>query len=162
METTPASVFRSNSSSVSSSSSSSSSVSSSSSSSSSSLIGGKTVAQWVAEIKAGNLPKQTAAKPPQSFKDGVVQARVHHDRDCFIASIHDEDICRLAASHHNGDTCTFFKPPTRGSYNICYFVQFPSASIEGDGDRWVVRVPLAPCLAFGGKSKLESEVATMQ
>ncbi|KAH8753789.1 hypothetical protein F5883DRAFT_431912 [Diaporthe sp. PMI_573] len=31
-----------------------------------------------------------------------------------------------------------------------------------NGQQWVVRVPLEPCLAFGGKSKLESEIATMQ
>ncbi|KAF4626308.1 hypothetical protein G7Y89_g11853 [Cudoniella acicularis] len=131
------------------------------SSSSSSLIGGKTVAQWLSEIKASNL-KPTEAKPPQSFRNRVVQARIYRDRDQFIASIRDDDVCRLAALYHNGDTCTFFKPPSRGSYNICYFVQFQSSCIERDGDKWVVRVPLAPCLAFGGRSKLESEVATMQ
>ncbi len=89
-----------------------------------------------------------------------MEARVHRNRDRFIASIYHEDICSLAALYYNGDACEFFKPPIRGSYNICYFVQF--YSIDGDGDRWVVRVPLAPCLAFGSRSKLESEVATMQ
>ncbi len=49
------------------------------------------------------------------------------------------------------------QPLARGSYNVCYFVES-----DGDGERWVVRVPLEPCLAFGGASKLESEVATMQ
>lgn len=45
----------------------------------------------------------------------------------------------------------------RKLYNVCCFVEF-----DGDGERWVVRVPLEPCLAFGGASKLDSEVATMQ
>ena len=97
----------------------------------------------------------------KSFRDSLVEARVHRDRDRFIDSIRHDDVCSLAASHHNGDACTFFKPPVRGSYNICYFVQFGSLN-DRDGDRWVVRVPLAPCLAFGSRSKLESEVATMQ
>lgn len=100
--------------------------------------------------------------PPQTFRDQIVQARIHRNRDRFIASIRDEDVCRLAALYHNGDTCIFFKPPSRGSYNICYFVQFNPGALNGDGDRWVVRVPLAPCLAAVGWSKLESEVATMQ
>jgi hypothetical protein len=97
----------------------------------------------------------------KGFKNSLVEARVHRDRDRFIASIRHEDVCALAASYHNGDACHFFKPPIRGSYNICYLVQFHSL-VDGDGDRWVVRVLLPPCLAFGSRSKLESEVATMQ
>jgi len=98
----------------------------------------------------------------KSFRNGVVQAPVHRDRDRFIASIGHDDVRLLAASCHDGDTCIFFKPPIRGSYNICYFVQFPSRNKDEDGDKWVVRVPLDPCLTFGGRSKLKSEVATMQ
>ena len=91
-----------------------------------------------------------------------MQARVHGDRDRFIASIQEDDVCRLASLHHNGDPCTYFKPPIRGSYNICYFVQFCSSSSDKDGDKWVVRVPLAPCLAYGAEKKLSNEVATMK
>ncbi|RDL31083.1 uncharacterized protein BP5553_09872 [Venustampulla echinocandica] len=125
-----------------------------------SLFKNKPIEQWISEVGVGNIIT-TAAKPQQSFRDPLVQAIVHRDRDRFIASIRDDDVCRLAALYHNGDACKFFKPPTRGSYNICYFLQFGS-SVEEDGDKWVVRVPLAPCLAFGSRSKLESEVATMQ
>ncbi|KAG4428691.1 hypothetical protein IFR05_015829 [Cadophora sp. M221] len=106
------------------------------------------------------IPQCPPGNLKQSFRDPLVQARVHRDRDQFIASIRDEDVRSLAALYHNGDACEFFKPPIRGSYNICYFVQFQTL-IDGAGDRWVVRVPLAPCLAFGSSSKLESEVATM-
>ncbi|KAH7363987.1 phosphotransferase enzyme family protein [Rhexocercosporidium sp. MPI-PUGE-AT-0058] len=106
-------------------------------------------------------PRRSLENIQKSFRDALVEARVHRARDQFIASIHRDDVCSLAASHHNGDACEFFKPPIRGSYNICYFVQFHSSN-DGAGDRWVVRVPLAPCLAFGSRSKLESEVATMQ
>src|SRR4051794_12281516 len=86
---------------------------------------------------------------PQNFKDSIVQFRVHRERDQFIADICEDAICRLASSYHNGDHCSFFKPPCRGSYNICYFVHFPSSSSDEDVEKWVVRVPLVPCLAHG-------------
>ncbi|KAK0621928.1 phosphotransferase enzyme family-domain-containing protein [Bombardia bombarda] len=121
------------------------------------------------------------------MRDRIVQARVHKNRQDFIESINEDDICRLASSYHGGDPCSFFKPPDRGSYNSCYFVEFGgSAGIgigrsRGDdvtgsngssdgfnnskkrgGDRWVVRVPLSPYLAMPAYDKLESEVAVMQ
>jgi hypothetical protein len=104
----------------------------------------------------------TGLHGPQQLKDRIVQSRVHRERDQFIADIHEDDVCRLASSHHNGDHCSFFKPPSRGSYNICYFVRFPSNSSSEDVEEWVVRVPLAPCLAEGSRSKLEREIASMQ
>jgi hypothetical protein len=103
----------------------------------------------------------TGCHGPQQLKDRVVQSRVHRERDRFIEAIQEDDVCRLASSHHNSDHCSFFKPPSRGSYNICYFVRFPSRSSE-DVEEWVVRVPLAPCLAEGSRSKLEREIASMQ
>jgi len=106
----------------------------------------------------------TASHGPQQLGDSIVQDRVHRQRDQFIAAIHEDDVCRLASSYHNGDRCSFFQPPSRGSYNICYFVHFPSQSSSSseDVEKWVVRIPLAPCLAQGSRSKLESEIATMQ
>ncbi|KPM36578.1 hypothetical protein AK830_g9978 [Neonectria ditissima] len=104
----------------------------------------------------------SSSSGPQQLNDRIVQYRVHRERDEFIASIRDEDVLRLAASYHNDDTCDFFTPPTcesyktRGSYNICYFVEFE------DGEQWVVRIPLKPCLAFGAQNKLENEIAVMQ
>jgi hypothetical protein len=35
-------------------------------------------------------------------------------------------------------------------------------SREEAGDKWFVRMPLRPCLAFGARSKLEGEITTMQ
>ena len=104
----------------------------------------------------------TGSRGLQQLRDSIVQSRVHRERDQFIATIREDDVCHLASSYHNGDSCSFFQPPIRGSYNICYFVQFQSHNAKEDGDRWVVRVPLAPCLAHGAKAKLESEIATMQ
>jgi len=126
--------------------------------------GPEAIAQLLEHARAGKL-KPTAAQPPQSFRNRLVERRVHLERDRLIASLTDDDaceaVCRLAASRHNGDLPHFFQPPTRGSYNMCYFVRF-GTGVEGEGDKWVVRVPLDPCLAFGGKSKLESEIATMK
>ena len=131
--------------------------SSSSSSSSVSLYGGKTFSQFLAEVKV-NASKAAYSKPkkPQSFRDGLVQSRVHAERDRFIASIQHKHVCDLASMYHNRDSCVLFKPFVRGSYNICYFVEFVN------GDKWVVRVPLAPTLALDAADKLESEVAVMR
>jgi hypothetical protein len=98
----------------------------------------------------------SASRGPQQLKDRIVQSRVHRERDQFIASIPEHQVLALASSYRNAAPCDFFDKPKRGSFNICYFVQFP------DDVKWVVRVPLAPCLAFGGRRKLESEVAAMQ
>lgn len=97
-----------------------------------------------------------AASRPHKLRDRLVQARVDRQRDEFVASIPKHRVCDLASSHRAGKPCTSFQEPLRGSYNVCYFVRFD------DGVKWVVRVPLAPCLGVGARVKLESEVAAMQ
>lgn len=92
----------------------------------------------------------------QMMRNRLVRFRVHRKRDEFIASIDEQAVCRLASTHRSGESCAPFQQPVRGSYNVCYFVQF------NDGERWVVRLPLEPCLAFGGRSKLESEISVME
>lgn len=95
---------------------------------------------------------------------GAAQSRIDRERDDFIETIRnrEDDIRRLASSHHDETLpCAFFQPSehdnyiARGSFNICFFVQFCS------GERWVVRIPLRPCLAISPQSKVDSEVATM-
>ncbi|KAJ4321998.1 hypothetical protein N0V84_005045 [Fusarium piperis] len=92
----------------------------------------------------------------RGFTDKLIQAQVHRKRDRFLASISKKRVLGLVSSRRQDRRCDYFKDPKRGSYNICYFVEFE------DGERWVLRVPIAPCLAFGARRKLESEVATMQ
>ncbi|KAG9252441.1 kinase-like domain-containing protein [Emericellopsis atlantica] len=97
--------------------------------------------------------------------DDTIDRLIHAERDQFIASLPNTDILRLAAScHPRQQEGTFFQKPVRGSYNICYFVRFPptSRSVDSEGEKWVIRVPIQPCLGFDVKVKLESEVATMQ
>ncbi|GAB1311906.1 hypothetical protein MFIFM68171_02116 [Madurella fahalii] len=127
------------------------------SSSSSSLYRGKTFSQFLAGLKA-NASKAADSKPrkPQSFRDGLIRARVHYKRNCFIASIRDEDICHFASIQHNRNSCILFKSFVRNSYNVCYFIEFANS------DRWVIQVPLAPTLALDATDKLESEVAAIQ
>ncbi|KAJ8058760.1 hypothetical protein OCU04_011749 [Sclerotinia nivalis] len=99
---------------------------------------------------------------PQQLKDRIVQSCVHRDHDQFIATICEDDVCRLVSLYHNNDLCNFFKLPVRGSYNICYFIHFMSDNSNEDVEKWVVRVLLAPCLIYRNSNKLENEIATMQ
>jgi len=79
-------------------------------------------------------------------------------RNEFINSIDPEAVCQLATRHHDRSmSCRMFRTePACGSFNVCYFVEFPS-----DGTRWVVRIPIAP-VTQDVWAKLQSEVATMQ
>ncbi|KAL5583750.1 hypothetical protein FOVSG1_015101 [Fusarium oxysporum f. sp. vasinfectum] len=110
---------------------------------------------------------ETAHSKPGHLQDKIAERQIRHARSQFIDSINPEDVRRLAASYHpsqsNGE---FFQEPIHGSYNICYFIQFPSLSGSSSSprlwDKWVVRIPLAPCLPFGADQKLECEIATMK
>lgn len=103
-------------------------------------------------------------KTPTHLRDAIIEAEIRQQRQDFIDSLRPDDILRLAASYHaSGSEGVFFREPARGSYNMCYFVEFPPSD-ETTGvapDRWVVRVPLDPYLASGPRDKLESEMATM-
>ncbi|KIH87662.1 hypothetical protein SPBR_05426 [Sporothrix brasiliensis 5110] len=51
--------------------------------------------------------------------------------------------------------CRVFRPHVRGSFNVCYFVEFD------DGARWVVRFPIVSNVD-NVWDKLQSEVATVR
>ncbi|KLU90807.1 hypothetical protein MAPG_10658 [Magnaporthiopsis poae ATCC 64411] len=100
--------------------------------------------------------------------DEIIEDGIRKERERYIESIKDR-ICFLASAHHGGDDCEFFQDLKKGSYNVCFFVRFfrrPRPAREPDaapdGDRWVVRVPLAPCLAIEPWEKVATEIATMQ
>lgn len=88
--------------------------------------------------------------------DLIAQDRLQRERDSFIETIDESSIQRLASSYHDGDECDFFQPPKCGRFVMSYFVRFPN------GDLWVVRVPISPCLAFDAQQLVEREVVTMQ
>lgn len=88
--------------------------------------------------------------------DLIAQDRLQKERDSFIETIDESSIRRLASSYHNGDECDFFQPPKCGRFIMSYYVRFLN------GDSWVVRVPISPCLAFDAQQLVEREVVTMQ
>ncbi|KAM0415722.1 hypothetical protein ACHAPT_013307 [Fusarium lateritium] len=87
--------------------------------------------------------------------DLIAQDRLQKERDRFIETIDESSIRRLASSYHNGDECVFFQPPRCGRFIMSYCVRF------SDGDSWVVRVPISPCLAFDAQQLIEREVTTI-
>ncbi|CAI6045170.1 unnamed protein product, partial [Clonostachys chloroleuca] len=106
---------------------------------------------------------ESAYNNPTHLQDVIIEKELRHTRDKFIQSIRTDDIRRLAASYHPSQSDgEFFQEPLRGSYNICYFIRFPLSSPPGAWDKWVVRIPLAPCLPFGADKKLEGEIAAMK
>ncbi len=77
-------------------------------------------------------------------------------RRAYIKSIRKEDVFKLASSYNVGRDCYEFREPEHGSFNVCFFVEFPS-----DGKQWVVRFPICPVLHEPWR-KLQSEIATME
>ncbi|EGD97990.1 serine/threonine protein kinase [Trichophyton tonsurans CBS 112818] len=88
----------------------------------------------------------------------------------FIDSIEPSLVCELASSlHPEKKSCKFFSDPKKGSYNVCFPIVFTEqvpnaaepASTQETTERWMIRVPLLPRLAFP-EEKLRSEIATMK
>ncbi|KAG7410330.1 hypothetical protein Forpi1262_v017555 [Fusarium oxysporum f. sp. raphani] len=81
--------------------------------------------------------------------------QLNGQKQAFIDSIDHDAVCRLASRHNNEEPCHIFDSK-HGSFNACFFVEFPSS-----GTRWVVRIPIDPVVSEVW-TKLQSEVATMQ
>lgn len=77
-------------------------------------------------------------------------------RAAYNRAIRKEDVLKLASSHNHGKECTEFRERDNGSFNVCFFVEFPS-----DGQKWVVRFPICPVLHEPWQ-KLQCEVATIE
>ncbi|KAL7808612.1 phosphotransferase enzyme family protein [Trichoderma gracile] len=73
----------------------------------------------------------------------------------FIDSIVESAVCRLASKYNDQKPCSIIGS-SRGSFNVCFFVQF---GIEDA--TWVVRVPLEP-VVVDPWAKVQSEAATMR
>jgi hypothetical protein len=76
-----------------------------------------------------------------------------------MAALSDNEICRLASSFHDGDGCSILQPRRRGSFNLCFCVEFQSPS-----EQWVVRIPIPATLPNKAMmdEKTEIELATMR
>ncbi|ATY62576.1 kinase-like domain [Cordyceps militaris] len=97
------------------------------------------------------LSQSAAADEPSSW-----WARCEQRKEDYIRSINAQDVCTLASYYGAGQPCAEFRERKRGSYNICYFLEFPN-----DQTRWVVRFPLTPVLQDAHR-KLDCEIATME
>ncbi|PNY23580.1 Aminoglycoside phosphotransferase [Tolypocladium capitatum] len=77
-------------------------------------------------------------------------------REAYIKSIEIADVCKLASNNNMMKVCHEFRQHEHGSFNVCFFLEFPS-----DGKKWVVRFPIGPVL-HGAWRKLQSEISTME
>ncbi|XWW94102.1 hypothetical protein V2A60_002044 [Cordyceps javanica] len=84
------------------------------------------------------------------------RTRCEQRKEDYIRSINTQDVCALASYYHDSQPCAEFRGRKRGSYNICYFLEFAN-----DQTRWVVRFPLIPILQDAHR-KLDCEIATME
>ncbi|OAX80849.1 hypothetical protein ACJ72_04811 [Emergomyces africanus] len=94
--------------------------------------------------------------------DQITKHRVDQAAEEFIASIDPSKVCELASSFHpTKRTCRIFSDWKKGGFNVCFPVIFNEDPESMDGEKWMVRFPLRPRLAFP-EEKLRSEIATMK
>lgn len=93
--------------------------------------------------------------------DQIKRLKVEEATDGFIASIDHARVCALASSFHPEKwLCRIFGEVTKGSYNVCFPIVFLDSE-NNDVEKWIVRIPLLPRLAFP-EEKMRSEIATMK
>lgn len=95
--------------------------------------------------------------------DLITQHRVKQDAERFIASIDPSAVCDVASSFHPAKKkCRIFGDVKKGGFNVCFPVEFTEDAVDGGTpERWMVRVPVLPRLAFP-EEKIRSEIATMK
>ncbi|KAK7429752.1 hypothetical protein QQZ08_003778 [Neonectria magnoliae] len=85
----------------------------------------------------------------------LTQEQRDSKRQPFIYSI-DQDAVRALASRHNDEEPSRILASDSGSFNVCFFIEFPNSHT-----RWVVRIPIEPVI-YDVWTKLQSEVVTMR
>ncbi|KAM5494937.1 hypothetical protein MaudMau93_000235 [Microsporum audouinii] len=98
--------------------------------------------------------------------DQLTRHLLQKEVDKFIDSIEPSLVCKLASSlHPEKKQCQIFSDPKKGSFNITFPVEFtdqtPNAVSAHSPERWVIRIPLLPRLAFP-EEKMRGEIATMK
>lgn len=94
--------------------------------------------------------------------DQITKHRLDEAAKAFIATIDHGRVCKLASSYHPKLwRCRIFGEVEKGSYNACFPVVFLDPEEDHEAEKWVVRIPLLPRLAFP-EEKLRSEIATMK
>ncbi|EFX06193.1 hypothetical protein CMQ_6514 [Grosmannia clavigera kw1407] len=85
----------------------------------------------------------------------ATEDQLNEIRKRFIESIDPDAVCALASRLNHGKPCQIVRK-ARGSFNICFFVEFGH-----DGPKWIIRIPIESSLEDPW-TKLLSEVATMR
>ncbi|KAM5442587.1 hypothetical protein MferCBS31731_002466 [Microsporum ferrugineum] len=94
--------------------------------------------------------------------DDITRHKVSKETERFIESIDPAAVCDLASSYHpDKQRCWIFDEKKKGGFNVCFPVEFAGGQDGTAGERWMVRVPLLPRLAFP-EEKFRSEIATMK
>lgn len=94
--------------------------------------------------------------------DQITKRNLDQAAEDLIASINQSKICELASSFHpNKSACRIFSEWKKGSYNVCFPVVFNNDINSLEGEKWMVRIPLLPRLAFP-EEKMRSEIGTMK
>lgn len=98
--------------------------------------------------------------------DQITKHKLDQAAQELIDSIEPSKVCQLASSFHpKARACRIFSEWKKGSYNVCFPVVFDADadadSMEGEGEKWMVRIPLLPRLAFP-EEKMRGEIATMK
>lgn len=93
---------------------------------------------------------------PQSIANSASTSKRQKQVEAYINLIQQCDVLRLASDHNNGRNCREFKSSEHGSFNVCFFVEFPATS-----ERWVLRFPICTVL-FEPLSNLKRELAVMR
>lgn len=89
--------------------------------------------------------------------DVITKHKFHKAAEELIGSIDPAKICELASSFHpHKRPCQIFGGSKKGGFNVCFSVIF-----NGEGEKWMVRIPLLPRLIFP-EEKMRSEIATMK
>ncbi|OAA61671.1 Protein kinase-like domain protein [Niveomyces insectorum RCEF 264] len=131
----------------------------------------------IATLKAIDKARKAAREIPDDVPHcntfyPITAEQQDERREAFINSIDTDAVCRLASRHNHGRPCRIFRPRARGSFNVCFFVEFDGDG-NGDGDddgdndkdkdkvRWVVRFPITQTV-FNAWEKIRNEVATLR
>ncbi|KAL2366033.1 hypothetical protein RJZ56_001037 [Blastomyces dermatitidis] len=100
--------------------------------------------------------------PGVAIMDQITKHRVDRAAEELIASIDPTRVCDLATSFHPAKSaCRIFSDWKKGGFNVCFPVIFNQDPESMEGEKWMVRIPLLPRLAFP-KEKMRSEIATMK
>ncbi|PGH05240.1 hypothetical protein AJ79_06851 [Helicocarpus griseus UAMH5409] len=94
--------------------------------------------------------------------DQITKHKLDQAAQSLIASIDPSKVCDLASSFHPDKIpCRIFSDWIEGSYNVCFPVVFNQDERSMEGEKWMVRIPLLPRLAFP-EEKMRGEIATMK